>query len=280
MSQDELAEKLKVTRQSISLWETGQTQPSLDNILALAKLFHVSTDDLLAADESEAADTPAAPVTDAGKKRGHMGLILICVIAAAVLLAGIWLLAGGVRDRGSADPDLPVVGDKVDGEKDIYGYLKNFVVQNGGLNGDYCYYSMPADYYGGNGADDFSLYYWGDTDTVEFCLHRGIDDTFSINFYLLVPQTHTGEYRYISSYYYRDSGIPLYEAKGTITAAEFTKNYPLQCSEYIGSTEEQNDFMETSRKGVCETLECLKEFLAVEQLKYSFTDLGFTSYRS
>ena len=46
MSQDELAEKLEVTRQSISLWETGQTQPSLDNIIALAKLFDVSTDSL------------------------------------------------------------------------------------------------------------------------------------------------------------------------------------------------------------------------------------------
>ena len=47
MSQDELAEKLNVTRQSISLWETGQTQPSLDNIIAFAKLFNVATDDLL-----------------------------------------------------------------------------------------------------------------------------------------------------------------------------------------------------------------------------------------
>ena len=47
MSQDELAEKLNVTRQSISLWETGQTQPSLDNIIALAKLFNTTTDALV-----------------------------------------------------------------------------------------------------------------------------------------------------------------------------------------------------------------------------------------
>ena len=31
MSQDELAEKLGVSRQSISLWETGQTQPTIEN---------------------------------------------------------------------------------------------------------------------------------------------------------------------------------------------------------------------------------------------------------
>ena len=53
MSQDELAEKLNVTRQSISLWETGQTQPSLENIVALAKLFKVSTDELLVSDRTD-----------------------------------------------------------------------------------------------------------------------------------------------------------------------------------------------------------------------------------
>lgn len=54
MSQDELAERLDVTRQSVSLWENGQTQPSLENIIALSRLFGVSTDDLLTGDASEA----------------------------------------------------------------------------------------------------------------------------------------------------------------------------------------------------------------------------------
>ena len=44
MSQDELAEKLGVTRQSICLWENGQTQPSLDSIVTISKIFNVSTD--------------------------------------------------------------------------------------------------------------------------------------------------------------------------------------------------------------------------------------------
>lgn len=44
LSQDELAEKLGVSRQSISLWETGQTQPTLENIMALAKiLFYMNS---------------------------------------------------------------------------------------------------------------------------------------------------------------------------------------------------------------------------------------------
>lgn len=47
LSQDELAEKLGVSRQSISLWENGQTQPTIENILALARIFNVSTDAIL-----------------------------------------------------------------------------------------------------------------------------------------------------------------------------------------------------------------------------------------
>ena len=47
MSQDELAEKLEVSRQSVSLWENGQTQPTVDNIIALTKIFNISANDLL-----------------------------------------------------------------------------------------------------------------------------------------------------------------------------------------------------------------------------------------
>lgn len=46
ISQEELADKLNVTRQSISLWETDQTLPSLDNLIALAEIFDVSMDEL------------------------------------------------------------------------------------------------------------------------------------------------------------------------------------------------------------------------------------------
>ena len=50
MSQEELAEKLGVSRQSISLWETGKTQPSLDIITMLASLFETSIDMLVGND--------------------------------------------------------------------------------------------------------------------------------------------------------------------------------------------------------------------------------------
>lgn len=46
-SQEELADHMNVTRQSISKWEGAQSLPDLDKIVLLSKLFHVSTDYLL-----------------------------------------------------------------------------------------------------------------------------------------------------------------------------------------------------------------------------------------
>ena len=47
LSQEDLAEKLNVSRQSVSRWEIGSAMPDAANILLLSKLFGVSTDYLL-----------------------------------------------------------------------------------------------------------------------------------------------------------------------------------------------------------------------------------------
>ena len=47
MSQEDLAEKLDVSRQAISRWESGTAMPDANNILQLSKLFGVTTDYLL-----------------------------------------------------------------------------------------------------------------------------------------------------------------------------------------------------------------------------------------
>ncbi|MCM1042816.1 MAG: helix-turn-helix domain-containing protein [Corallococcus sp.] len=46
ISQEELANMLNVTRQSISLWETDQTLPSIDSLVKLAEIFNISLDEL------------------------------------------------------------------------------------------------------------------------------------------------------------------------------------------------------------------------------------------
>lgn len=47
MTQEQLAEQMDVSRQSISKWESGQAMPELDKIIALSNVFDVTTDYLL-----------------------------------------------------------------------------------------------------------------------------------------------------------------------------------------------------------------------------------------
>lgn len=47
LSQEELAEELKVSRQTVSKWESGASYPEIEKLLAISSLFEVSTDYLL-----------------------------------------------------------------------------------------------------------------------------------------------------------------------------------------------------------------------------------------
>lgn len=49
-SQDELAEKIFVTRQSISNWENGKTYPDIKSLILLSEVFAVSLDELIKGD--------------------------------------------------------------------------------------------------------------------------------------------------------------------------------------------------------------------------------------
>ena len=58
MSQEDLAEKLDVSRQAISRWESGTAMPDANNILQLSKLFGVTTEYLLNEDYQSDNDLP------------------------------------------------------------------------------------------------------------------------------------------------------------------------------------------------------------------------------
>ena len=62
-SQEELADKLGVSRQSVSKWEGAQAVPDMKKILQLSELFGVSTDYLLK-DEIEETDIVAQEYAD------------------------------------------------------------------------------------------------------------------------------------------------------------------------------------------------------------------------
>lgn len=47
LTQEQLAERVQVTRQAISRWETGETQPNTDTLILLSRIFDVSINTLL-----------------------------------------------------------------------------------------------------------------------------------------------------------------------------------------------------------------------------------------
>jgi transcriptional regulator with XRE-family HTH domain len=53
LSQEDVAAKLNVTRQTVSKWETDQTLPDLDKIESICELFEISTDELLKGKKEE-----------------------------------------------------------------------------------------------------------------------------------------------------------------------------------------------------------------------------------
>lgn len=65
MSQEELAEKLGVSRQAVSKWESGATQPELQKLIELSKLYSVSVDELLSLEHAEAPQDTGAPAAEA-----------------------------------------------------------------------------------------------------------------------------------------------------------------------------------------------------------------------
>ena len=105
MSQEMFAEKLGVSRQSVSKWETGTAAPDLDNLVAIARLFGVTTDWLLM------EDTPEVPaesiiISDRPKKNEKKLEFLTCdqwfesapAVLGGVILSGLGLLIRSLID--------------------------------------------------------------------------------------------------------------------------------------------------------------------------------------
>ena len=53
LSQEEVAEKINVSRQTISKWETNQSTPDFDKIIPLCELFEISTEELITGNKIE-----------------------------------------------------------------------------------------------------------------------------------------------------------------------------------------------------------------------------------
>ena len=64
LSQDELAEKLFVTRQAVSRWENGETVPNTETLKLLSKLFRVSINTLLGSPQQLVCQCCGMPLDD------------------------------------------------------------------------------------------------------------------------------------------------------------------------------------------------------------------------
>ena len=91
-SQEDLAEKLDVSRQAISRWENGTALPDAQNILRISKLFDVTADYLLNDDHegdmlASADETQTEEVNPPIKKKKPLYLYLIPAICIITLIA-------------------------------------------------------------------------------------------------------------------------------------------------------------------------------------------------
>ena len=74
LSQDELAEKVYVTRQAVSRWENGETVPNVDTLKLLSKLFNVSINTLLGSPQQLVCQCCGMPLQDDSISKEKDGL--------------------------------------------------------------------------------------------------------------------------------------------------------------------------------------------------------------
>ena len=92
-SQEELAARISVSRQALSKWESGASVPDTENVVALSRLFGVTTDYLLLAEHE--TSTQAAPSVTTPQWRKNWPTKRL-VLAAAGIIGLIGVVALGI----------------------------------------------------------------------------------------------------------------------------------------------------------------------------------------
>lgn len=99
-SQEELANRLNVSRQTVSKWEVGDSTPDLEKLVAISELFEISLDELVldkAAVSSEETSSKSEVLselkekllTDENKKRAKKGFKIAGIVFGALVLADV-----------------------------------------------------------------------------------------------------------------------------------------------------------------------------------------------
>jgi len=101
-TQEEVAEKINVSRQAVAKWENGESTPDINSCIALAKLYNVTMDDLV--NHSEEVVPPKGKHFFGSVVVGERGQIVIPKKARELfnIKSGDNLLILGDEDRGIA----------------------------------------------------------------------------------------------------------------------------------------------------------------------------------
>ena len=91
LSQEEVAEKLDVSRQTISKWETDQSVPDFDKIVPICKLYGISSEELLSGEKTKKEMQEVNNSIDKKKKRtsGLVISIFLYFVAVAFIMTSI-----------------------------------------------------------------------------------------------------------------------------------------------------------------------------------------------
>lgn len=108
LSQQEMAEELYVSRQTISKWESGVASPSRDNLLGIGKLFDVPVSVLM--DDEVPLDAPSAPreTREPERKAPVFPWVKRIGIAVCIFLVGVSLGICLGRQDGQENEIVPM----------------------------------------------------------------------------------------------------------------------------------------------------------------------------
>lgn len=92
LSQEELADKIYVTRQTVSNWENDKNYPDIHSLVLLSSLFGISLDDLVKGDVKEMEEEIKTEDAKKLKRDGWIYFMLLCVtvVSAVPLIVGLW----------------------------------------------------------------------------------------------------------------------------------------------------------------------------------------------
>lgn len=95
LSQEELADQIYVTRQSISNWETNKNYPDIHSLLLMSSLFHISLDELIKGDiEKMKEEIKADDIRKFNKQSRIFTILLVGVVLSLAPLVYFFELIG------------------------------------------------------------------------------------------------------------------------------------------------------------------------------------------